>query len=548
MNRWTFFGCSMALLLGVVFSWPRVSQGEPAKNPAQNKVTLPHFQTSDRCFACHNLLQTASGEDVSIGFDWRASMMANSSRDPYWQGSVRREVMDHPESKAEIEDECSVCHMPMARYEAKLNGKKAEVFSNLPFDNSHPGGNLAIDGVSCSLCHQISKEKLGTRESFVGGFVIDALKPYGQKPVYGPYKIDEGHVRIMRSSSDGFRPTEGEHIRSSELCATCHTLITKALGPGGQEIGNLPEQVPYQEWLHSDFKDKQSCQSCHMPLVKENAPITRVLGKAREGVSRHVFVGANFFMQRMLNRYRGDLGVWALPQELATAADRTVQYLQNQTARISIERVDVTGGRLETEVTVQNLGGHKFPTGYPSRRTWLHVTVKDRTGAVVFESGAINPDGSITGNDNDADSLRVEPHYSEITSVDQVQIYESVMADRNGAPTTGLLNAIRFMKDNRLLPAGFNKQSAGAEIAVHGEAASDPDFVGGSDKVRYSVPTGSAQGPFQIEAELRYQPTAYRWADNLAKYAAPEPKRFAQYYNTMSAGSSIVVVRATATR
>ena len=23
--------------------------------------------------------------------------MANSSRDPYWQGSVRRESMDHPE-------------------------------------------------------------------------------------------------------------------------------------------------------------------------------------------------------------------------------------------------------------------------------------------------------------------------------------------------------------------------------------------------------------------------------------------------------------------
>ena len=55
----------------------------------------PQFHTSDRCVACHNGLLTPSGQDVSIGFDWRASIMANSSRDPYWQASVRRETIDH---------------------------------------------------------------------------------------------------------------------------------------------------------------------------------------------------------------------------------------------------------------------------------------------------------------------------------------------------------------------------------------------------------------------------------------------------------------------
>jgi hypothetical protein len=43
---------------------------------------------------CHNSLVTPSGEDVSIGTSWRGSMMANSSRDPYWQASVRRETLD----------------------------------------------------------------------------------------------------------------------------------------------------------------------------------------------------------------------------------------------------------------------------------------------------------------------------------------------------------------------------------------------------------------------------------------------------------------------
>src|SRR2546423_3840806 len=104
----------------------------------------------------------------------------------------------------------------------------------------------------------------------------------------------------MKTSTGGFQPTlTQDHIRKSELCATCHTLYTKALGPGGAVIGELPEQMPYPEWLHSDYKDKKSCQSCHMPVIQEKVPITRVLGVPREGAARHVFVAGNFFMLGM---------------------------------------------------------------------------------------------------------------------------------------------------------------------------------------------------------------------------------------------------------
>ncbi len=88
----------------------------------------PKFQTSDRCIACHNGLTAPSGKDVSIGFDWRSTIMANSSRDPYWQASVRREDLEHPESKAKIEDECAACHMPIARYEAEVEGPPRRSF------------------------------------------------------------------------------------------------------------------------------------------------------------------------------------------------------------------------------------------------------------------------------------------------------------------------------------------------------------------------------------------------------------------------------------
>jgi hypothetical protein len=510
----------------------------------EHKITKELFQSSDRCFACHNTMSTSKGEDISIGFSWRPTMMANSARDPYWQAGVRRESIDHPESQAAIEGECSKCHMPMANFQSRFEGREGEVFAHLDFDSDNRMDQLAQDGVSCSLCHQISKDKLGTRESLVGGFVVDTSRTKGEREEYGPFQIDDGENRIMRSSTGGYKPTEGQHIRQSELCATCHTLITTALGPGGQKIGELPEQMPYQEWLASEFREKQSCQNCHMPVVEEPVRITSALGKFREGMARHVFVGGNFFMLRMLNNYRRDLGVIALPQEFENAATHTVNHLQTKTAELTINRIDTSAGRMQAEISVRNLSGHKFPTAYPSRRAWLHVTVKDRDNRVIFESGALHANGSIDGNDNDADAARFEPHYTEISSRDQVQIYEDIMVGADNKVTTGLLTAVRFIKDNRLLPKGFNKETVDAEIAVQGEASSDTDFIGGSDTIRYSVPLGSAQGPYQVQAELWFQPISFRWANNLRPYKAMETQRFVRYYDAMASGSAVIVVRA----
>jgi len=502
------------------------------------------FQTSDRCIACHNGLTTASGEAVSIGFDWRASVMANSSRDPYWQASVRRESMDHAPATAAIEDTCSRCHMPMMRYDAKVHGRRGEVFANLPFRAHSDGGSLAEDGVSCSMCHQMSAEKLGTPDTFTGNFLVDAPNARGEHQEYGPYAVEPGHTRVMKTSTEGFTPVQAEHIRQSQLCASCHTLITESLDADGKEIGRLPEQVPYQEWLHSDYKDQRTCQSCHMPVVSEPVAITRVFGQPRQ-LSRHVFVGGNFFLQRMLSRHRDDLDVAALPQELEAAATRTIQYLGSQAARVLIGEVSVSGGQLQTDITVENLGGHNLPTAYPSRRAWLHVTVRDRGGRVAFESGALRPDGSIAGNDNDADAARFEPHYREITSADQVEIFESTLGDVNGQVTTGLLNGVRYLKDNRVLPHGFDKRTAEPDIAVHGDAADDPGFTGGAARVRYVVPV-QGDGPFTVEAELLYQPIGFRWAQNLKPYSSAfEPRRFTEYYDGMVGGATATLARAT---
>ena len=161
--------------------------GRAGAQPAPRPVVTGHrgslFVTSENCIACHNGLSTSGGEDISIGTSWRATMMANSSRDPYWQAGVRREIIDHPDAAAAIEHECSVCHMPMSHTaRASRHDSAAKVFEHLPLDQRREEMDLlAADGVSCAVCHQIQPDRLGTPESFTGGYVIDTTTPFEKR-------------------------------------------------------------------------------------------------------------------------------------------------------------------------------------------------------------------------------------------------------------------------------------------------------------------------------------------------------------------------------
>ena len=330
-----------------VASSARRPERPPTRDVSAHKGYGTHFQTSDRCVACHNGITTPTGEDISIGINWRTSMMANAGRDPYWMAGVRRETIDHPTAASAHPGR--VHHLPHADDALRSQaGRRRRAKRSRTFRPTRASSATGWRTMACrARCATRSPDQnLGKRESFVGGFKIDEKTAPGERHVYGPFEIDKGHTTIMKSSST-FQPTEGKHIRASELCATCHTLLTKALDAQGKVIGELPEQVPYQEWLHSDYKETRSCQSCHMPVVKEDVPITSVFGEPRAGFSRHTFVGGNFFMQRMLNRFRNDLSVAAPPQEMDAAANRTIAHLQSEAAKVAVQSVEVRNGRLE---------------------------------------------------------------------------------------------------------------------------------------------------------------------------------------------------------
>ena len=490
------------------------------------------FAASGNCVVCHKQNIDEAGNNVSFGDFWRGTIMANSALDPYYLAGVSMNIARFPEYGADIESKCSTCHMPMAHTSDAFSEGESLIFGAEGYlDPQHPLHKLAADGVSCSACHQIQDQDLGEFTSFSGGFVIDQNTPMGARVLYGRFNVSQPSQRMMAMSS-GFVAQQSDHLLESEICATCHNLYTHYVTEDGSfSEAWFPEQTPYTEWLHSEYATLSTCQDCHMPPA-EGAVVLSTLGPAgpRVPFAQHSFVGGNAYLLGVLNNFGGELAVQAGPEHFEAAIDRTLSYLRTETAQLEISPTELDGSSLGFDVTTSVLTGHKFPSGYPSRRAWLHITVKDGNGEVVFESGGVGTDGAILGNANDENSLAFEPHYDQITAADQVQIYETIIADVENKTTTILLAAAFYLKDNRLLPNGFEKTTASDDIKPHGMAFGDENFSAGGDTVKYLIEIGGATGPFTVEAELLYQSISYRWAMDLRAYETEQALLFSDYY------------------
>lgn len=282
-----------------------------------------------------------------------------------------------------------------------------------------------------------------------------------------------------------------------------------------------------------------------MPVVAGKVVLSTTGSQARGQFSQHSFAGGNIYGLSLLQAHGEALGVTASRDQIGAALDRAIEQLEGQTAEIKLDDLAITGDTLSLIVEIKSQVGHKFPSGFPSRRVWVHLMVEDAAGNRVFESGGYAENGQIEGNDNDSNGSQYEPHYQVIENPDQVQIYETIMGDVDGVVTTTLLRGAAYLKDNRLLPEGFEKESVAEEIAVCGNAGRDADFLGGTDRVEYRMNLSGTQGPFTITAELLYQSIGYRWAQNLAGIDAPEPLLFITYYDSVP-NLPVVVTNTTA--
>jgi len=447
-------------------------------------------------------------------------------------------------------------------------------------------------------------------KTFTGSFLVS-----DPGTLFGPFA--EPKTKPMAHAL-GNIPEHDPSIASSEQCGTCHTVHLPVLwtpeGGKPEFIDDTYEQTTYPEWLFSDFRTgtaaflpegqmlpsgagatPQSCAECHMeshaedgtpfvskiasiqeysnmPEAEHTLPAAEIDLDPRTGFARHTLVGLNLFLVKMAQQFPDVLGIPLSDPMLGSKGvnglDRTEDEMvinaMERTATISVAKFSVANETLSVDVRIDNLAGHKFPSGVSFRRAFVEFEVLGLDGQTLWHSGATNEYGILidaTGTalkgelwyDNQCnkivDQTDWQPHYDTISSPDQVQIYQEIKLDpgdpkqvygatpscaEGAVPlpssnmTTSFLSICHTPKDNRLLPAGqlgFDERVAIAKVlglvnedeaqqlaketGAHGAAAQDEDFLkGGGDTLTYAIPLADmADAPGTVRATLHYQAT-----------------------------------------
>jgi len=296
------FLLSFALAQGEKDNHLQMNQHSSTKSGIKAELPLGFndlFAGSGECTVCHDNITNVQGESVSISNDWRSSMMGNAAKDPFWKAKVSHEGLVNPNHAEVLEDVCLRCHAPPGHYNAHHNGQPLYSMAEMGNDP------LALDGVSCTVCHQITSESMG---NFSGNMEIGL-----DKKIWGHY---EDPLTMPMFNNTGYTPEYGNHIKDSRLCGSCHTLLTNTVDLSGEPTGTeFVEQAIYQEWDNSDFSEEGiSCQSCHVPEITDEVVISSMPPWYNEGRSpfgKHHLAGANVFMLKLMKENIDELGITA---------------------------------------------------------------------------------------------------------------------------------------------------------------------------------------------------------------------------------------------
>ncbi len=465
------------------------------KPAAIDTVSFTSMLVCQRCHvASDRAMRDIKGRDMSPYTEVMSSLMGLAARDPYFLAAVRRELANRPGHDTEAT--CLKCHAPVGYAEdPKLTLDELE-------HDPRPAAALARDGTGCLGCHAMQAGEL-RRDRVTFGML--------------PQPLADAMLAMSKT-----RPVPSAAIAQSELCGTCHTVT----------IGGLLEQATFLEWQASSFArgdDARTCQSCHQPSgdpdTNDLSPIATPFSTrppnapARDDYRHHELRGGNAYMLSQLATHASWLAA-APAEELAAARASTTHFLT------SAASLAMTRDRNTVHVTVTNLTGHKLPTGFPTRRMWLHAVAVDAQGAIVFESGSHRRGAVLVG----GRGIRIDeagtilPHATRIERPEQIAIWEAVPVDRAGKPTHLMFAATRFAKDDRILPRGWRETPATAPIGVAG----DRDFVAGSDGIEYVLPRETVR----FEIELLYQSIP---PETLESYRASDGLEAARFLAIMDA-------------
>ena len=338
-------------------------------------------------------------------------------------------------------DFCIRCHTPVG-----MNLGEPTFMPNL---DRHP---TSREGVTCVVCHRQDQAqgKVSGRLPLVEGSLYD--------PVFGPSGNDELRRLIetgdLHLQTDPARPGRAVHAAArsfsqlprSDMCGSCHDV---------NFVNGFRLEEAFSEYKHSPAAGKGvTCQDCHMgtepgvPSGYATGPAARVGDRATRPRKRtnHMFAGPDhsivhpgifphnpeaqeFATLREWLTFDHEAGWgtdafeeavsedhefpprWAEPDDrydardiisdnLDLLAEMDVQRRQLLRAGyhlgdVVVERADERGLAFRVEFR-NGTDGHNVPTGFDAERlVWLHVTVTDAAGTVVFESGDLDPNGDV---------------------------------------------------------------------------------------------------------------------------------------------------------
>ncbi|MBK9636269.1 MAG: hypothetical protein IPO63_00015 [Bacteroidetes bacterium] len=335
----------------------------------------------------------------------------------------------------------------------------------------------------------------------------------------------------------GLTPAYSPHISESKTCSPCHTLISNTVDLSGVPTGTtFVEQATYHEYLNSDYPlvEMATCQTCHMPKIED--PIKIANGytalPGRTPFNLHTFSGANNFMVQLIKDNKVSLGVSALDSRFDSTLKVNTELLKFQTLDLISQYDSTWNDTAYFSIQLKNKAGHKFPSGYPSRRAVVQFVALKANGDTLFSSG-------IFDNDFEVQNIATpfESHHEFINSPSQTQIYEMVMGDVNGNKTTVLERASAPLKDNRLPPKGFTTLHWYDTCAIVGDALNDVDFnkTGGiegkgHDIIHYHLPLGGYSGNLTVEVKVYYQTLPPAFLDEMKTFSSAEIDTFLSMY------------------
>lgn len=398
-----------------------------------------------------------------------------------------------------------------------------------------------------------------------------------------------------------------EHIKKSEYCGGCHVVIVPKIPGDYKEGGSVPgkpgqqytgnpfsdpnvelayEQTTYFEFINSAYPGKNiECQTCHMPGLQPSGEEVVSVSPAwykpeypdvpKRNYKRHRLLGINLFVHEMFQQFYGILGL-ADPMNDELVPEHTAANLLNAeqsivqhattgpfgdaTAKIEILDSKISENKLNVSVKVTNNSGHKFPSGAGFRRGFIELQVLDKNNKVIWVSGRTNEFGVILGADNKPlpseftkKPGELQPHYQAISTQNQVQIYEVRTVEQKNRLTTKTLSLFDDVKDNRILPLGWQPMSVvdqseeryGLELKLlanitRPEAVNDdPNYkdpkLTGSDNIRYAIPLSDIKGAAAaIRVYMRYQTIPpYYLVDRYADGYLPSEKSFGSATNRL---------------